>query len=99
MTAPDPVARGRESFERQTWRLAYDQLPAAVEVMLPAGDVVAARATADELSALAADLSAPALDTATAHAGGAVTRSRCAGPGPVRRELQAVLARRRSSAS
>ena len=47
-------------------------LPAAVEVMLAAGDVVAARATADELSALAADLSAPALDAATAYADGAV---------------------------
>ena len=29
MNAPDPVALGRESFERQAWRLAYDQLSAA----------------------------------------------------------------------
>ncbi|HEY9377769.1 MAG TPA: hypothetical protein VIQ02_11825, partial [Jiangellaceae bacterium] len=29
MTAPDPVARGRKSYERQAWRAAYDQLSAA----------------------------------------------------------------------
>ena len=39
MTAPDPVARGRESFERQAWRLAYDQLSAADAVQLEPDDV------------------------------------------------------------
>jgi hypothetical protein len=29
MTASEAVARGRESFERQQWRAAYDQLSAA----------------------------------------------------------------------
>jgi hypothetical protein len=29
MTTPDPVALGRESYERRAWRAAYDQLSAA----------------------------------------------------------------------
>ena len=29
MTAPDSVARGRESYERHAWRAAYDELSAA----------------------------------------------------------------------
>jgi DNA-binding CsgD family transcriptional regulator/tetratricopeptide (TPR) repeat protein len=29
MTTPDPVAMGRESFERQKWKAAYEQLSAA----------------------------------------------------------------------
>ena len=48
-------------------------LPAAVEVMIAASDVAAARAAANELSALAADLTAPPLDAASAYANGAVT--------------------------
>ena len=47
-------------------------LPAYVEVMLAADDVGAARAAADELSAIAADLDAPFLHAISAHATGAV---------------------------
>ncbi len=34
-----PVALGRESFERQAWRLAYDQLSAADAVQLEPEDL------------------------------------------------------------
>jgi tetratricopeptide (TPR) repeat protein len=47
-------------------------LAAQVEIMLAAGDVQAARAAADELSAIAADLDAPLLGAMAAHATGAV---------------------------
>ena len=47
-------------------------LPAHVEIMLAAGDVRAARAAADELSEIAADLDAPLLRALAAHAEGAV---------------------------
>jgi DNA-binding CsgD family transcriptional regulator len=47
-------------------------LPAYVEIMLAAGDVPAARAAADELSAIAVDLDAPFLGALAAHALGAV---------------------------
>ena len=47
-------------------------LPAAVEVLLAAGDVVAARRTSDELNTLAAQIDAPALHASAAHASGAV---------------------------
>ena len=40
--------------------------------MLAAGDVRAARAAADELAAIAADLDAPLLRAVAAHAAGAV---------------------------
>jgi DNA-binding CsgD family transcriptional regulator len=43
-----------------------------VEIMLAAGDVAAARAAADELSAIAGDLGAPLLGAMAAHAQGAV---------------------------
>ncbi|MGH2355600.1 MAG: DNA-binding response regulator, partial [Chloroflexota bacterium] len=43
-----------------------------VEIMLAANDVPAARATADELSAVAADLDVPFLHAVSAHATGAV---------------------------
>ena len=51
-----------------------------VEIMLAAGDVPAARAAADELSRIAADLDAPLLRAVAAHATGAVLprRGRCA---------------------
>ena len=45
-------------------------LPAHVEIMLAAGDVRAARAAADELSEIAADLDAPLLRALAAHAAG-----------------------------
>ena len=45
-------------------------LAAQVEIMLAAGDVQAARAAADELSAIAADLDAPLLGAMAAHATG-----------------------------
>jgi DNA-binding CsgD family transcriptional regulator len=47
-------------------------LPALVEIMLAAGDVRAARAAADELSEIAADLDAPLLRAVAAQAQGAV---------------------------
>jgi ATP/maltotriose-dependent transcriptional regulator MalT len=47
-------------------------LAAHVEIMLAAGDVQAARAAADELSAIAAGLDAPLLGAMAAHATGAV---------------------------
>jgi ATP/maltotriose-dependent transcriptional regulator MalT len=47
-------------------------LAAYVEIMLTAGDVGAARARADELSAIAADLDAPLLGAVAAYANGAV---------------------------
>jgi DNA-binding CsgD family transcriptional regulator len=47
-------------------------LPAHVEIMLAAGDAAAARAAADELSQLAADLDAPVLRAQAAQAEGAV---------------------------
>jgi ATP/maltotriose-dependent transcriptional regulator MalT len=57
--APDRVARSR-------------LLPAYVEIMRGAGDTGAARAGADELSAIAADLDVPLLRALAAHATGAV---------------------------
>jgi DNA-binding NarL/FixJ family response regulator len=57
--AQDPVARSR-------------LLPAYVEVMVDAGDVAAARAAADELGAIAAQLDAPYLNALAADAAGAV---------------------------
>jgi len=47
-------------------------LPAAVEVLLAAGDLAAARAAADELAAAAGDLGTPALLAAAGQADGAV---------------------------
>jgi DNA-binding CsgD family transcriptional regulator len=47
-------------------------LAAYVEIMLAAGDVAAARAAADELSAIAGDLGAPMLHAVAAQAQGAV---------------------------
>lgn len=57
--ARDPLTRSR-------------MLPAYVEIMLAADDVEAARAGADELSAIADDVEAPLLQAASAHATGAV---------------------------
>jgi ATP/maltotriose-dependent transcriptional regulator MalT len=47
-------------------------LPAYVEIMLARDDVEAARAAADEVSAIAAELDAPLLQTVAEHANGAV---------------------------
>jgi hypothetical protein len=47
-------------------------LPALVEIMFAAGDAHAARAAADELSAMADDLDAPLLRALATHAQGAV---------------------------
>jgi DNA-binding NarL/FixJ family response regulator len=57
--AEDPIARSR-------------LLPASVEVLLEANDVEAARAAADELAAIAAELDAPYLHALAAEASGAV---------------------------
>ncbi len=57
--AQDPIARSR-------------LLPAYVEVLLEAEDVVAARAAADELAGIAAQLDAAYLNALAAHASGAV---------------------------
>jgi DNA-binding CsgD family transcriptional regulator/tetratricopeptide (TPR) repeat protein len=57
--AQDPVTRSRV-------------LAPYVEIVLAAGDVGAARAAADELSNIAAELTAPYLRAMSAHAGGSV---------------------------
>jgi DNA-binding NarL/FixJ family response regulator len=57
--AADPIARSQ-------------LLPACVEVLLEADDVGAARAAADELAGIAAQLDAPYLNALAAHASGAV---------------------------
>jgi DNA-binding NarL/FixJ family response regulator len=57
--AEDPIARSR-------------LLPACVEVLLEAEDQVAARAAADELAGVAAQLDAPYLNALAAEASGAV---------------------------
>jgi len=50
-------------------------LPAYVEIMVEADDLGAARAAADELASIAADLDAPYLHALAAHAAGAVLLS------------------------
>jgi tetratricopeptide (TPR) repeat protein len=60
--AQDPIDRSR-------------LLPAHVEIMLEAHDLAAARAAADELASIAADLDAPYLHALAAHASGAVVLS------------------------
>lgn len=47
-------------------------LPAAVEILLAAGDLEYARAAAAELSEIARDVGTPFLSAASAHATGAV---------------------------
>ena len=51
-------------------------LPAHVEIMLAAGDVEAAEAAADELTAMAGDIDAPLLHARATHAHGAVLVAR-----------------------
>jgi DNA-binding CsgD family transcriptional regulator len=60
--AQDPIDRSR-------------LLPAYVEIMLEADDLGAARAAADELASIAADLDAPYLHALAAHTAGAVLLS------------------------
>ena len=60
--AQDPIARAR-------------LLPACVEIMLAADDRAGARATADELAAIAGRLDAPYVHALAAHASGAVLLS------------------------
>ena len=60
--AQDPIDRSR-------------LLPAYVEIMLEADDLAAARAAADDLGSIAADLDAPYLHALAAHASGAVLLS------------------------
>jgi DNA-binding NarL/FixJ family response regulator len=63
----------RSAAEEVTDRLARARiLWAAVEIMLVAGDVEAARTAADELATTAAELAVPVLLTMSAHARGAV---------------------------
>jgi DNA-binding CsgD family transcriptional regulator len=63
----------RRTVEEAQDRLSRAKVLAAhAEIMLAAGDVPAARATTDELTALAADLNAPLLRAVAAHATGAV---------------------------
>ncbi|HEX3328095.1 MAG TPA: LuxR C-terminal-related transcriptional regulator [Actinomycetota bacterium] len=56
-------------------------LPAYIEIELQAGDVKAARAGADELSAIAIDLKAPLLLALASHAQGAVLLAESDAPG------------------
>jgi tetratricopeptide (TPR) repeat protein len=66
----------RRVMEEASDRVTRSNLLAAdVEIMLDAHDVAAARARADELSAIAADLGAPLLGAVAAHAQGAVLLS------------------------
>jgi DNA-binding CsgD family transcriptional regulator len=76
------LAEGQIEAAAGAIRLAVDEaverrrrsrlLPAYVEVMLAAGDVQAGCAAADELAQIAAELGAPLLAAAAAHARGAV---------------------------
>jgi DNA-binding CsgD family transcriptional regulator len=66
----------RRVMEEASDRVTRSNLLAAyVEIMLDAHDVAAARARANELSAIAADLGAPLLGAVAAHAQGAVLLS------------------------
>jgi DNA-binding CsgD family transcriptional regulator len=71
-------ARDRATMPTQPvnpyWRSATlpDELASFIEIMLSAGDVPAARAAVDELSAIAATRGAPFLHALSAHATGAV---------------------------
>jgi DNA-binding CsgD family transcriptional regulator len=76
------LAQGQTESAVTAIRLAVDEahaietrlrlLPAYVEIMVAAGDVQAARIAADELSEVAGDLDAPALNALAAQARGAV---------------------------
>lgn len=76
------LARGRVDLALPAIRRALEEaadpitrswlLPACVEVLLEAEDVGAARAAADELAGIAAQLDAPYLNAVAAHACGAV---------------------------
>jgi DNA-binding CsgD family transcriptional regulator/tetratricopeptide (TPR) repeat protein len=66
------VALGRLVEQAQGQVARCRLLPAYVEVLLAADDVAGARAAADELSRVAADLGAPLLRAVAAEAGGAV---------------------------
>jgi DNA-binding CsgD family transcriptional regulator len=79
------LAQGRVDAAEATIRRVVDEapdritrakvLPACVEIMLAAHDVPAARAAADALLEIAADLDAPFLRAAATHAHGAVLLS------------------------
>jgi DNA-binding CsgD family transcriptional regulator len=73
----DAAAAGiRRALDEAQDRVARSRLLAAyVEIMLAARDVPSARAGADELAAIAADLDAPFLHARSAHATGAVLLS------------------------
>jgi ATP/maltotriose-dependent transcriptional regulator MalT len=76
------LAQGRVDAAAAAIRAALDEAPdriartkvlvAYVEIVLAAGDVLAARTAADELSEIAADLGMPFLHALSAHATGAV---------------------------
>ncbi|WP_406306928.1 response regulator transcription factor [Streptomyces sp. NBC_00885] len=76
------LAQGRVDAAVAAIRGAADEMPdrlgrakvlaAYVEIMLSAGDMVASRAAADELSQIAADIGAPLLRAIAAHTRGAV---------------------------
>lgn len=69
--AAEAAIRGAVDEERDRGARAR-LLAARVEIELVAGDVPGARAAADELHAVAADVDAPMLRALAAHAGGAV---------------------------
>jgi DNA-binding CsgD family transcriptional regulator len=71
--AADAAASIRSALlDTQTQVGRARMLPAAVEILLAAGDVAAAQAAAAELSEIAAAFAAPLLTAAAAHAAGAV---------------------------
>ncbi len=70
------VAAIRSALERAAGRAARSRLlPASVEILLAAREVAAARAAADELDELAANLDAPLLHAIAAQARGAVLQA------------------------
>lgn len=76
------LSEGKVDAAKSAIRLAVDEaqsvvdrlgvLPACVEIMLSAGEVAAARAAAEELSGIAAELDAPFIRAVEAHARGSV---------------------------
>jgi DNA-binding CsgD family transcriptional regulator len=67
------AAAVRRAVDETQERLSRSRLlPAQIEIMLAAGDIGSARAAADELAGVAADLAAPLLQAVSAHAAGAV---------------------------
>ncbi len=68
LVEPSPMPNWRVSPNSAAWR--FTVLPAAVEILVAAGDVAGARAAADELDALAGDFKTTSARAKAASAGG-----------------------------